>query len=1164
MKWLSIASLVVTAAFWTGSAYALTCQLRSNVNDGQVVDAPFRVEASVECSDLEAPDSFLTYLWAPPMIPATSQSGWFILDFGGSNVGPVGVTELGNCTEGNRELVCNPTEPGCGRDGRSIPLFDQKKFRGADVYKSFKKVFVPESKNGKDLTCEVLDQLSLDPIFVTGKIGCEPNCFAPPVQAPQGFPLNAPCPVPPSPAELPVSVPGTDPVSFPSCDRPITSLANPVNAVTGAMWHQNTDFVLKGRTKNTGISLTRTYTAAPVNRRGAFGYRWQFGYETSIARVPGVGQLDLDWIDETGGPNRYLHQANGSFQRPVGQAAVLRELPDHYELQKSDRTVLFFFKTNGPFGRLYKIRDVYGESVDLVYDDNDRLESISSPFTGVVAFTYNSLNLVSSVTRVRDNLTYNYTYDSKFRLASVRDYRNREYSYSYVDDKESLASNGLLETITDPIGRRLVFTYDHLGRSNNQFEPLGGVWKFQYGDKSTKVTGPNGSETLYSFDENFREVKRVTADGGKHFKAWTDGRLTAIRSEFGGTSKWTYDSNGNATSGLGAGDQVAKRTTYDLNFNVPIIVLPAVGEASEFELDPITGDVKQLTRGGLSLQFTYDSFGNLLTTYNGKTNYSNQRNADGLLTFIYDAFNPQTLTYDIRGREISRTFLSGRVLTKTYNDDDQVLVFTDSHGYIFEKTYDPAGRMLTGTLGTGTSTLGYDGFGRKNSIVHSDGASGSFQRDLLDRITQVTWTGPTPISLALGYDLAGNITQLERENSSASTIAHDAVNQILSSTGGSIEARSFTLDPLGNRLQDSVNGAGSFVSNFLTSNGTASFLADPNGFGDLVQETKAGVTKNYVYRADGRVSGYQSGNLQVAYYYDALGRLAAKAINTGASNFTQSYAYIGDRSSVLQTKAGDGTITSYLSGQGLNEYLAELKGGVFKSYVTDYLGSILNSEMAGSTHRFSLFGGPSGTALLSATSDPASFGYAGGMHNRESGSTKFDWRDLHHDTGRWGSMDPIGMAGDDLNFYRYVDNNPLLFTDPDGLAKICKYAIDAPGIPGAVGDFTNTEGAHEQVYFEDKEGGDLGFYPTADSSYWWGKGEFVPSGRNSTAGMSCDAKNYDDARMRKAVDAVKAQNDRYTLIPVIGNNCQSMMDRVRDRYGYIERQEELEKQRLKR
>jgi len=484
--------------------------------------------------------------------------------------------------------------------------------------------------------------------------------------------------------------------------------------------------------------------------------------------------------------------------------------------------------------------------------------------------------------------------------------------------------------------------------------------------------------------------------------------------------------------------------------------------------------------------------------------------------------------------------------------------------YIFEKTYDPAGRMLTGTLGTGTSTLGYDGFGRKNSIVHSDGASGSFQRDLLDRITQVTWTGPTPISLALGYDLAGNITQLERENSSASTIAHDAVNQILSSTGGSIEARSFTLDPLGNRLQDSVNGAGSFVSNFLTSNGTASFLADPNGFGDLVQETKAGVTKNYVYRADGRVSGYQSGNLQVAYYYDALGRLAAKAINTGASNFTQSYAYIGDRSSVLQTKAGDGTITSYLSGQGLNEYLAELKGGVFKSYVTDYLGSILNSEMAGSTHRFSLFGGPSGTALLSATSDPASFGYAGGMHNRESGSTKFDWRDLHHDTGRWGSMDPIGMAGDDLNFYRYVDNNPLLFTDPDGLAKICKYAIDAPGIPGAVGDFTNTEGAHEQVYFEDKEGGDLGFYPTADSSYWWGKGEFVPSGRNSTAGMSCDAKNYDDARMRKAVDAVKAQNDRYTLIPVIGNNCQSMMDRVRDRYGYIERQEELEKQRLKR
>jgi|GEM_PF-6040327 len=88
--------------------------------------------------------------------------------------------------------------------------------------------------------------------------------------------------------------------------------------------------------------------------------------------------------------------------------------------------------------------------------------------------------------------------------------------------------------------------------------------------------------------------------------------------------------------------------------------------------------------------------------------------------------------------------------------------------------------------------------------------------------------------------------------------------------------------------------------------------------------------------------------------------------------------------------------------------------------------------MAGSGHRFSLFGEPTGAAPLSTTSDPASFAYAGGMHNRESKTTKFDWRDLNHKTGRWLTQEPLG-AKVDKNFYRYVWNGPLRYTDPTGL-----------------------------------------------------------------------------------------------------------------------------------
>jgi hypothetical protein len=36
--------------------------------------------------------------------------------------------------------------------------------------------------------------------------------------------------------------------------------------------------------------------------------------------------------------------------------------------------------------------------------------------------------------------------------------------------------------------------------------------------------------------------------------------------------------------------------------------------------------------------------------------------------------------------------------------------------------------------------------------------------------------------------------------------------------------------------------------------------------------------------------------------------------------------------------------------------------------------------------------------------------------------------------GRWLTMDPIGIAAGDPNFYRFVGNSPINFTDPSGLA----------------------------------------------------------------------------------------------------------------------------------
>jgi uncharacterized protein RhaS with RHS repeats len=47
---------------------------------------------------------------------------------------------------------------------------------------------------------------------------------------------------------------------------------------------------------------------------------------------------------------------------------------------------------------------------------------------------------------------------------------------------------------------------------------------------------------------------------------------------------------------------------------------------------------------------------------------------------------------------------------------------------------------------------------------------------------------------------------------------------------------------------------------------------------------------------------------------------------------------------------------------------------------------------------------------------------------------RFGARDFDPSTGRWTAKDPIGFSGGDTNLYRYVGNDPVNFTDPEGMA----------------------------------------------------------------------------------------------------------------------------------
>ena len=62
------------------------------------------------------------------------------------------------------------------------------------------------------------------------------------------------------------------------------------------------------------------------------------------------------------------------------------------------------------------------------------------------------------------------------------------------------------------------------------------------------------------------------------------------------------------------------------------------------------------------------------------------------------------------------------------------------------------------------------------------------------------------------------------------------------------------------------------------------------------------------------------------------------------------------------------------------------------------------------------------------------FGFAGGLHDRDTGLVRFGFRDHDPDVGRWLAKDPIRFKDRDTDLYGYCLGDPINLIDPWGLS----------------------------------------------------------------------------------------------------------------------------------
>jgi RHS repeat-associated protein len=467
--------------------------------------------------------------------------------------------------------------------------------------------------------------------------------------------------------------------------------------------------------------------------------------------------------------------------------------------------------------------------------------------------------------------------------------------------------------------------------------------------------------------------------------------------------RYEYDQRGQAVKIFDGLDN-ASNYTYDYERKLKTIQ-DKRGNTTSFEYDELDRPILQRNPLGQTSSAKYDSLSKVTESTDElgrRTNYNydavnrmtNIAYADAQVGYTYDTLNRITQisdsqggtlnwAYDAIGQVQSETTANG-IVSYTYNDAQQRISMTALNRPSVNYGYDTAGRLANITQGSDTFGYNYDSISRMTSLTRPNGVNTNYEYDQVNRLKRMTH---------------GTIEDFKYEYNSDDEIS--SINSLNSAT----------------QLPTDKNSSGANSANRITQFGDSTFSFDDKG--QTTTNTTASGTSMYTWDIRGRLKTVAMPNGEtVNYNYDALGRRTSRT----SSNQTTNFVY--DGADVVQDKQGSNNV-NYLNGLGIDDKLKVDN----KYFLKDHLGSTIGlTNTSGNlveSQKYEAFGKASGS--LSTR-----YGFTGREYDADTKLNYYRARWYDAEQGRFLSSDPIGFnAGE--NFYSYVGNSPLNFTDPFGL-----------------------------------------------------------------------------------------------------------------------------------
>ncbi len=334
------------------------------------------------------------------------------------------------------------------------------------------------------------------------------------------------------------------------------------------------------------------------------------------------------------------------------------------------------------------------------------------------------------------------------------------------------------------------------------------------------------------------------------------------------------------------------------------------------------------------------------------------------------------------------------------------------------------------STGANIATFGYDALSRRTSLGLANGLTTSYSYDSANRLLAIAQ--PTVGDRTYTYDPLSNRLTLT-DPAGTTTIGYDPLSQVTSldyPAGFFAADTSYLYDGVGNRLRETVNGTPANYSpnslNQYRQRETQTFTYDGNG--NLTNDQ----TTTFAYDSEHRLVSASANTSR--YAYDPFGRRLSNTVGGTTTRFL----YDGEQL-IAETDAAGAVQAKYVFGAGLDEPLRLERAGTFTYYHADGLGSIValtdGSGAVLERYQYDAFGttrmtDPAGAARTSSIVANR-FAFTARELDAETGLYHSRARTYSPNLGRFLQRDRF--ADDFLqNRYTYVGNAPTTSLDPLG------------------------------------------------------------------------------------------------------------------------------------